>query len=615
MANRFEISTVFKAVDKMTAPITAMQSRLGAMTRSAQKGFRGVNAAVLGLGASISSQLGIASVLSVGALTASLTSATMAGVEFEQTMVNAAAKFGGGITRGSEQFKQLESAAMRAGSTTEFTATQAAQALNYLAMVGLDAQTSIAALPGLIDLATASQTDLGQATDIATDTMGAFNMQAKTAAEAAANLARVSDVMAKTANTSNTDMQMLFETLKKGGPVATLAGASFETVAAQAGIMANAGIKAEVAGTAIANAFLNLSNPTGAAAKVVQRLGLRLKQANGSLKDLPDLIDEVNAKTAKLTKTQRQAAIEALFGREGLAGNVAVLQAGGDALRKYRSDLENATGSTQKMAAIMRDTTRGSLNGLNSAIEGVSLKLFAMTGGHLKEAIDRTTEWVRANGDLIAQDIGGFLLGVADNFDQIVAGVKLLGGVMATLWAFNTALSVMSAIAAANPIVLLLAGLVAAATAVVLNWGKVQSFLLDSWAMIESSWDSLWTGVENVFSSIMDGIAAEWDGFINRWINRINSVSSMLGFGAVIEQRTAPTQRGGLNGLTNGDVPVFAPSLMVSPQQRTAAQLQESNTTTTNRTEVVIRDETTHSSVSTPGVSAPGLVLKRTGAF
>lgn len=605
MANKFEIATIFKAVDKMTAPITRMQSKLGMFTRSAQTGFRGVTNAV----GSFTKAIGVASVISLAALTSGLTNATMAGIDFEQTLVNAAAKFSGDVKKGTDEFAQLEAAAMKAGATTEFTATKAAEALNYLAMVGMDVQTSIAVLPGLIDLATASQTDLAMATDIATDTMGAFNMQAKTSAEAAANLARVSDVMAMTANTSNTDMEKLFETLKKGAPLATLAGASFETVAAQAGIMANAGIKAEVAGTAIANSFLNMSNPKGDASKVIHRLGIRLKQANGALKDLPDIIDEVNAKTAKLTKTQRQAAIEALFGREGLAGNVAVLQAGGDALRKYRKQLEGATGSTSKMAATMRDTTRGSLNNLTSAIEGVSISLFSMTGGPIKEVIDRTTEWVRANGDVIASGIGEWVLKLADNIDTLTAAAKGIGLLVGAVWALNAALTVANALAAVNPLVLLAMGLAAAAVAVYTYWDPISEYFSDMWANTTAGFSNMWEGIKTIGSDAMAWIGREWDGFLNRWINRINSVTGMFGFNPIGLRGQEATQERP-TGLVNGDVPAFP---MVSPQQRTAQAFSETRTTST--TEVVIRDETTHSSVTQTGGKTPGLVLKPTGGF
>lgn len=603
--NRFEIATIFKAVDKMTAPISRMQSKLATFTRSAQTGLKGVTKAAGGLTRAV----GLASVLSIGALTAGVTNATAAGIDFEQTLVNAAAKFSGDVRKGTKEFAALEAAAISAGSTTEFTATKAAEALNYLAMVGMDTQTSVAVLPGLIDLATASQTDLATATDIATDTMGAFNMQAKNAAESQRNLVRVSDVMAMTANTSNTDMEKLFETLKKGGPVATMAGASFETVAAQAGIMANAGIKAEIAGTAIANSFLNLSNPTGAAAKVVQRLGLRLKQSNGALKDLPDLIDEVNRKTAKLTKTQKQAAIEALFGREGLAGNVAVLAAGGDALRKYRAQLEGASGSTSKMAKVMRDTTRGSLNNLTSAIEGVSIKLFGMTGGPIKDVIDRTTEWVRANGDVMASGIGEFVLKLADNFDKLLIAAKVVGGLVAAIWILNSALTVANALAALNPFVLLAMAIAGAAVAIYTNWDAIKSYFSDLWEDTLAGFRNLWDGIKAMSADAMAWLGQQWDGFINQWISRINRITSVFGADpiALRVQAEKPLPP---NDMVNGDVPAFE---MVTPQQRTAQTLNE--TRTTNTTEVVIRDETTHSSVTQTGGKTPGLILKPTGGF
>ena len=606
MANKFEISTIFKAVDQMTAPISRMQSRVRGLVTSTQRGLAGLNATAGKFAAAV----GLAGVLSVGALTGAMSKATAAGIDFEQTMVSTGVKVHGMILKGTKEFDALQQAAMTAGATTEFTAQQAAEALKFLAMAGFDAKSSVAALPGVIDLATAAETDLAQATDIATDALGAFSMVTNDPVQLAKNLQRVSDVMSMTANTANTDMQMLFETLKKGGPVATAAGMSLETVAAQAGIMANSGIKAELAGTAIANSYLNLSNPTGQAAKVVRRLGIQLKQHNGALKDLPDLIDEVNKKTRNLTKTQRQAAVEALFGREGLAGNIAVLNAGGDAIRKYRKELEGATGSAHKAAGIMRTTTRGSINSLRSAIEAVSIRAFGMTGGPLKEAVDLTTKWVRANGDLIATGIGNFFLTLAKNLDAIVFALKGLAVALPILWAVNTALKVMAVIAAMNPIVLIVGALVAVAAAVILNWDKVKEHLLDSWAAIEAAWSNLWDNVRNMFNNVMTIIQTEWDGFLNRWISRINSVSNLFGQGNVLDPIIRHQIEQPADGWV-GDVP--PPTYPVSsPQDRMASTLQE--TKATNTTEVVIRDETTHSTVTTDG-KASGLKVSKTGGF
>ncbi len=451
MAKRFQVSTIFKGIDKMSAPISRIQNRIASMTRSVDKRLRKVRRTTDGLVTGLK-KVGQAALVVGAVMAAGLGQAAAAGINFEQTMVNASAKFGDAAKRGTEQFARLEAAAQRTGATTEFTATQSAEALNFLAMAGFNAEQSIAALPGVVNLATAAQVDLASATDIATDTLGAFGLESKDVVQQARNLARVNDVLAKTSTTSNTSMRQLFEAMRKGGPIATTTGAEIETVAAMIGTMANAGIKAELAGTAVANAFLNLSSPASNAQKVMRKLGIEVKDlATGNLKDMPDLIDELNKKTANLTKTQRLAALESIFGREGLAGTSKVVAQGGEALRLYRERLRDADGAAGNMARTMRDTTRGSLNNLKSAIEGVSITLFNTNRGPMKEAIDLATKWVRANGDIIAQNIGGFFLDIAENVGTYIERAKQIATIVALIWGLNAALkAVATATAAIN---------------------------------------------------------------------------------------------------------------------------------------------------------------------
>lgn len=604
MANKFEIATIFKAVDKMTAPISRMQSKLATFTRSAQTGFRGVTKAV----GSFTSAIGVASVLSLAALTSGMTQATTAGIDFEQTMVGAAARFSGGITKGSAEFDKLQAAAMQAGATTEFTAQAAAEALSNMAMAGMDANTAIASLPGVIDMATAAQVDLAAATSMANDTLGAFNLNGGTAEQTAKNLARVSNVMAKGSNMANLSMEEMFEAMKKGGPVATMAGQSLETVAAMLGMMANAGIKGELAGTAVANALLNIANPKGDAVKVIKRLGISMYTSAGKMKQMPDLLDEIAKKTAKLTDVQKQRVVEAIYGREGLAGNIAVLTSGGDQLRKMTKELVDADNYSKNLADTLRNTTRGSLNSLNSAIESVSIKLFSMTGGPIKEVIDRTTDWVRANGDVVASGIGEWVLKLADNIDTLVVAAKGVGIFVGSVWALNAALTVANALAAVNPFVLMAMAIAAAAVAIYTHWDPISEYFSELWANTTAGFSNMWDGIKSLGADAMAWLGREWDGFINRWINRINSVTGMFGFDPIAMRGPVAQERP--TGLVNGDVPAFE---MVTPQQRTAQSLSE--TRTTNTTEVVIRDETTHSTVTQTGGKTPGLKLQSTGGF
>jgi TP901 family phage tail tape measure protein len=596
MARRFEVSTVFRGIDRMSAPISRIQSRLTSMTRSVDRQLRRMTRATDRLVGGLK-RVGRAALVVGTVAAAGLAQAAAAGIDFEQTMVNATTKMGEGARRGTEAFEQLNAAARQVGATTEFTATQSAEALNFLAMAGFNAEQSIAALPQVVDLATSAQLDLAQATSIAADSLGVFGLTSKDAIQQAKNLTRVNDVLAKTASSANTDIAQLFEAMRKGGPIATTLGVDMETVAAMIGTMAAAGVKADVAGTAVANSFLNLVTPVGEAAKVTRRLGLNFKDAQGNLKDMPDVIDELNRKTKDLTKTQRTAAIAAIFGREGLAGITKVVLEGGEALRVFREELRNATGASREMAKEQRDTTRGSLNALKATIQEVSIALFDTTKGPLRDAIDMTTEWVRTNGQLIGQDIGQFILDVAANFSTYVERGKQIAIVVGALWGLNLALKAIAVTTAAlngllaiNPFVLLgtaLAGLILFTEELIglfEELPQVAQLLLGP------------------FNAILRTVQFLKEGILEA-VSLAGQLGSTLGFGDDI---TPDIIVGG--GAARGDgVPAIS-----SPQERTARSISETIESSSN--EVIIKDETGRAEIQ--NIMGPQtLTVAQTGGF
>jgi TP901 family phage tail tape measure protein len=434
MAGRFNIDAVFRALDKFSAPVRRMQKTFGSMSKSITTGVDRVNA-------STKKAIGGLKGLSVAAAAAGLATGLAMkniidiGADFEQTIINATAKFPDAVKKGSKEFAELEGLAKHLGATTEFTSSQAAQGINFLAMAGFNAQQTLAALPGLVDLATASSTDLATASDIATDSLGAFNLMAKDATQLAKNLARVNDVMAKTTVTANTDMLQLFEAIKEGGPIAVAAGASIETFSAMAGELANSGIKASVAGTTLKNVFTRLAAPATEGAKALARLGIKTKDSSGNLRDVIDIIGELNEKTRKLGTGDRTQVIEEIFGKIPLAGVNVLLAAGADKLRTYRKTLEGATGAAAEMAKTMRDSTANDIKGLESAWEGVKLSIFDVVKGPFREAVAQLTEWTRAAKAFVDTDfpekfelglsvVKNFGDGIKDTFDDVTPVIK-----------------------------------------------------------------------------------------------------------------------------------------------------------------------------------------------
>ncbi len=597
MARRFSVEAIFKAVDKVTAPVTRMQNRVGKLTRSMRNNFDKLNRSVNKFGQGIKKGA-IVATAALALTSGAMANVIMTGAEFEQTLVSAAAKFPGEIRKGTEAFKQLEDAARKTGATTEFTATQSAQALNFLAMAGFNAEQSVSALPGVVDLATAASVDLATATDVATDSLGAFGLMTKDATKLGVNLARVNDVIAKTTTTANTTVETLFETIKDGAPVATSAGASLETFAALAGELANAGIKGTRAGTTLKNMFLTIAAPTAGAAKILKRLGIQTRDANGDMLDIVDVLGSLNKSLAGLGTAEKAGVLEGIFGKIPIAGVNVLLQAGSDRLKEYRKQLEGASGASTIMANVMRDTLQGRLNSLTSAIEGVKISMFTMTSGPLSDTVDKMTEWVRANEQLIASNIGGFISNLINNFSEIVVWLKRIGTALLVFVAFSTVLktligvlTLVNLVMAANPITLIVLGvlaLIAAFTALVV-W-------IDD---IAAGFDRLPGIIQAVLLPI--GLLIKAIKFIKDNIGVIGDVASAVG-----------SEVGSFFGF-GGDEPTPQPAAqMVSPQERVARSIEEKRSTST--AEVTIKDDTGRAEVTGGGLGG-GVKLTPTGSF
>jgi len=489
MASRLSIEAIFKAKDRMTAPITKMQNRVGKFTRSISKGIKRANAGVDKLTGKFR-QMPLVGAASVAGLGFAMKNVIETGAEFDRTLTAATAKFPGNIERTSDAFKALKAQALETGSATEFTATQAAQGLNFLALAGFDAQQSIAALPKVVDLATASQLELGEASDIATDTLGAFNLMTKDTTKLSANLSRVMDVMAKTTTRSNTDMVQMFEAIKEGGPVLSGMGGNIETFGAMVGKLADAGIKGTKAGTTLKNVFLRLAAPTGEAAGLVEKFIGKTTDAAGNLKDPIKLLGILEKNLAG--NANRAAILNKIFGKIPMAGVNVLLATGAKKTAALRDELFNADKASMKMAKTMRDTVQGRIAALNSAIEGIKLAFFDAMAKPLTVVIKRLTDYSRrikdvinANQQLIQTRVEQFFTGVlkflkfvAKNHKVIIAMAKGLAIAVVSLKALNAVLAVTNVLMRANPMVLVATGVVALVAGIIFltkNWDAIRA--------------------------------------------------------------------------------------------------------------------------------------------
>jgi TP901 family phage tail tape measure protein len=459
----FAVSTAFKAIDKTSKVLKAIAGNAKATTARMSAMFTKLErkTAIFGGRFKDTFKTGVA-VAGIAALTLAMQQGIQTGLQFEQTVVNAAAKFGPAARPGTEAFKNLEAAAKDVGATTEFTASQAAEGLNFLALAGFSAEQSIAALPQVVDLATAAQVDLATASDIATDTLGAMGLATKDTVQQSMNLARVNDVLAKATTTANTSVTQLFEAITEGGPVATSAGASIEQFAALAGKLADAGIKGSRAGTTLKNVFVRLSAPTAQASRAISKLGLQTKDARGNLRDVTLILDDINKATAALGTAEKAEVLNAIFGKIPIAGVNVLLKQGGEALRDYQKTLEGAAGANKEMADVMRATTAAAVKTLKSAFEGLQLVIFDQIKPAFTDVVKGLTFMIGGWAQFLKMHPG--IIGLLVTIAKIAAPVL---AITAAVIGLNLALVAFNFIMAANPIGLIAIGIVAAIAAIV----------------------------------------------------------------------------------------------------------------------------------------------------
>jgi len=330
-----------------------------------------------------------------------------AGIEFESSMARVKALSGAT----NEQFKQLEATAKKLGATTTFSASQSAEAMQFLAMAGFKTNDITKAMPGLLDLAAAGQTDLATTADITSNILSGFGISAD-------KTTHVADVMAKAMTSANVDTQMLGETMKYVAPAAAGLGASLEEVTTLTAKLGDVGIQASSAGTALRSMYVRMASPPKEAQKAIQALGLTTKDSNGKFVGMINIIKQLQQKTKGLSDTQVAGLMKHLFGVEAMSGAIALMKVPAKELDKYEKSLKNADGTAKKIAKTQNDTVAGSFKALGSALEGVSIafsSLFLPAIQGITTTITKATSGLNSfieNHKILAKVIGGVVGGI-----------------------------------------------------------------------------------------------------------------------------------------------------------------------------------------------------------
>lgn len=315
----------------------------------------------------VSKQMGLvqkASLAVGGAVAAGIGVSVKKAADFEAAMSNVKAISGAT----GQEFEDLKNIASKMGAETKYTAVEAAEGLQYLAMAGFSVKDQVASLPSVLNLAAASNESLGRSADIVSNIMTGFGIKAEESGRAV-------DVLVKTMTTANTDLPQLGDAMKYVAPVAQSLGYSMEDTATAVAKMSDAGIQGSMAGTALRASLLHLANPVGQSAKAMENYGIEVEDAHGNLKPLPELIGHIAERFDGMTSAQKTAAAAQLVGTEAASGFVTLLGVGEKGLRDYSKTLQDAGGTADRVAKTQMDNLNGSFEKFKSALDGLGIKI------------------------------------------------------------------------------------------------------------------------------------------------------------------------------------------------------------------------------------------------
>ena len=366
-----------------------------------------------------------------------------AGMNFEKGMAQVQAVSGAT----GEELEALNEKAKEMGETTKFSASESAEAFNYMAMAGWKTEEMLNGIEGVMNLAAASGEDLATTSDIVTDALTAMGYSAGDAG-------KLADVMAAASANANTNVGLMGKTFQYAAPIVGSLGYSMEDTAVAIGLMANAGIKGEKSGTALRSILTRLSAPPKQCAEAMEQLGLSLTDSAGNMKSLDTIMGELRKAFAGMTETQQTANAKAIAGAEAMSGLLAIVNAAPEDYNKLTKAVKDSEGAAKDMAETMNDTVEGQLTLLKSQIEGIQIQIYEELAPALKAGVKEIgAELKEVNWKELGADIGKLTVKAVEFFSKVlqnaegVANVlKAVGSILLTTFAVNKAIAFATAI-------------------------------------------------------------------------------------------------------------------------------------------------------------------------
>lgn len=463
----------------------------------------------------------------------------------------------------ADEIEQLRNKAKEMGSTTKFTASEAADAFNYMAMAGWKTEDMLSGINGVLNLAAASGSDLATTSDIVTDALTAMGYSAGDAG-------RLADVMAAASSNANTNVEMMGQTFQYAAPVVGALGYNMEDTAVAIGLMANAGIKADKAGTALRSILTRLAtdagaskNQLGALGTITEELGVQFYNTDGTTRALSDVLNECREAWSGLTAEQQTSFGKQIAGQEALSGWLAIMNAAPEDVKKLTLAVEESDGAAQKMADTMLNNLGGDMTLLSSKLEGVQIAIYEKFEPALRKGVELLSKLLDA------------VQFVTDHSAEFITALTAMAAAVGAYVAYTTAITVMTkgwaaltvvtkaqaaaqaalnAIMAMNPIGLVIAAVAGLVTAFIMLWKKSESFRnfwKGMWAEIKktvekyigavvdffkNAWkkiESAWSGVKDFFKGIWESIKSTFSAvgtwFGNKFKEALNAITTAWG--------------------------------------------------------------------------------------
>lgn len=437
-----------------------------------------------------------------------------------------------------KDFDALRNKAREMGAKTKFSATEAAEAMNYMAMAGWKTEDMLDGIEGVMNLAAASGEDLATTSDIVTDALTAFGLSAKDSGHFA-------DILAAASSNANTNVSMMGETFKYCAPIAGALGFSAEDTAEAIGLMANAGIKSSQAGTALRTIMNNLAGDVKISGKAIGDVTIATTNADGSMRDLSDILADCRSAFGNLTESEKAQAAESLVGKNAMSGFLALMNAGQGDIDKLSSAIDNCDGSAEKMAMTMQDNLAGQLTILKSQLQELAISFGDILMPAIRSIVSKLQGFVDKLNEmdegtkrtivtiaLLVASIGPLLVIIGTAISKIGVAmqgfVKLANGISKLKIAIQGGTGVLGKLGAAlggisAPVLAVVAVIAVLVAAFVHLWKNNEGFrdaIIGTWNRIKDTISGFCQGIVDrlnalgfQFTDIVDVLKTVWDGF------------------------------------------------------------------------------------------------------